>query len=316
MSFTDNVGELIAKHISSLNSNIYGNIEGIEKIEEIKEDYLKNIFKEFKKLDIKHFLKTFNYFENNIIFNIISLLGLKKSSNFALTNKRHNKLFRNIIVKDFIDINITKSYLINQCPHIKFKLIQHNHMRNRDIKKLDNIQELIIHDFINKTFPKINVQMLSLQSTSLIKLPVYNNIMNLRLLDCKIKDYSPLGKTNLKYLQLKSCAITTTYGLENIPTIELIMCNYIYDTSNLLNVENLFLIYCSRIIKYPIFDNITKVGIVNSNIPPINISHRVFTLLEKNYKIYFKNLLEYEITSIINIFKNWYRHGCYFEGNI
>ena len=290
------------------------NIEHNEK--EIKKDYEECLSNELRRLYIKYNVKMFTYFENNVIFKIYSLLNLSESCDLGLTSKKNNELFRMIPRTNIIKINFEKNYLIKNCPHIKFMFNFSNHTKivNYNIKKLDNIYELIVPSFNNKTFPIRNVQKLSLQAPKLIRLPKFNNIIELKLLDCKMTNYSILKNTTLKYLQLKYCDINTTYGLEDIDTIELICCYKIKHIIYLNKVKNLYLIDCMYLNNICHFDNINEICILNSiksfcdNLE-IELSHRFINLWDKKYNMYFKNIKEDKIINIINIFKRWNLHS-------
>jgi hypothetical protein len=246
---------------------------------------MNNLIKKFKLSNLKENIKKFNYFENNIIFILFSLLGLAKSSNLGLTSKRYNKLFKKYPFSNIINIsgwNGKRYYIhpltINIFPNIKFRSLikfsgllsnSTNNFTNLDILKYNNIYELFCSNIRNTILPEMNITTLVMRCKYLVKLPIIKNLVNLELLNCKITDYSALkNMTNLVNLRLNECDIINTNGLENIRNIIFHKCDKLIDISNLNNCNTVYLFNCSIIVNIDSLNTVNKVAIDSCDLIP------------------------------------------------
>jgi hypothetical protein len=252
--------------------------------DDIYTDFERELIKLCKKLHFKYNIKTFNYFENNIICNIMHLMGIKESSPLSLTCKKYNSLFKMTRFNNIVKIRFTDYLLINIFPNIKFRVCLCENCPSKIIKKLDNIYELRVSGFNNKFFPNINVKTLILKTKRLVKLSFTQNLVNLVLDRCNILDYSGLSNSNIINLHLIYCDIKNTKGLENIPNINITGCQYLTDISNLKNINKLQLHNCKT-------KNITSIN--NNAIVIIANPICISSYLEKYKKYIYTHTFKY-----------------------
>lgn len=198
---------------------------------------LKNLEEEFK---FRYTNKKFNYFENNVIFNILSFLNIDEYFKFAITSQKYNNLIRNFNTDRIYNLNKPyQSNLIKIYPNLKFKadlnFIYSNKKKinKSDIIKFKNAYILICDGYKNKILDFIG------EKTKYID---FRN-SNINTIKCKYNKFD-----DIKYLNLSNTSIfNNRQEFSNFNT-NFLMGNIIeLDLSNNYQVTNSILPYLLNI---------------------------------------------------------------------
>jgi hypothetical protein len=221
-----------------------------DEIESIQNEYISKLVELQKYFKYKCNIKTFNYFENNIIFNIFRNLQFNELTILSQVSKKYNTLLKSydflnyILVLDsiyqykFIDIYSNLKFHFDFTPYkkklkrdvIKFKNAHSlvlPYYRNKDISFLTNVKKLTIT--CSYYFEDIS----SLLNVTSLNLTCCNGISN--------ENLQILGNGSIKFLNLSGTRITDVSNFLNIESLVFSNCYELKDVSPLKD---------SKILKY------------------------------------------------------------------
>ena len=221
-------------------------------IDKIKDEYINKILQIQNYFKLKY-IKTFNYFENNIILNIMRHLTFKEVTVMSQVSKKYNVLTKkqNIINSIYNLDYIWQHKFIDIYKNIRFSFdfTKQRKRLKRDAIKFRNIHKLVLPYYRNKDISFLS-EVKELHLSCCYYFTDVSSLCNSTILDLtgafgvSNQNFQTLANCSFEYLNLSGTRIMDVSNFLNVKELILNNCYYL---DNLKGLQNNKILKCISI---------------------------------------------------------------------